>query len=299
MSDAQLLAMIADGEPRVGWGVSRTVEIAGHPVFVKTLPLTAVEVEEFPSTANLFDLPATYQYGVGSAGFGAGRELAAHQTTTRWVLDSHIENFPLLYHHRLVPLAGQTRQRDRAQLDRYASYWDNNTAIRRFIEERQASDHAIVLLIEHVPHVLMNWLPDHQDAIGSVINQALHVTDFLRDRNVGHFDANPSNIVTDGERILFADFGLFLDDAFELSDVERAFLGSHRYFDIAEFVASLEWPVPGRKFEPGPVYRSALDPFRGMIDEITAVFERLRIGPKAKAGYNDERVAELLADGRR
>ncbi len=291
--------MIADGEPRVGWGVSRTVEISGHSVFVKTLPLTAIEVERFPSTTNLFDLPETYQYGVGSAGFGAGRELAAHETTTQWVLDGHIENFPILYHHRLVPLAGQTRHRDGAQLDRYVSYWDNNPAIRRFIEERQASQHAIVLLIEHIPHVLMDWLPKDQDAISSVINQALHVTDFLRDRNVAHFDANPSNIVTDGKRILFADFGLFLDDTFELTDAERTFLANHRHFDIAEFIASLEWPVPGREFRPGPAYRNALDPFRGMIDEITAVFERLRIGPKAASDYDDTRIAELLADGRR
>lgn len=298
MSGAEMLAAIADGEPRVGWGVSRTVEIAGHPVFVKTLPLTSVEVERFPSTANLFGLPETYQYGVGSAGFGAGRELAAHQTTTRWVLDGEIEHFPLLYHHRLVPLAGQTRLRDGAQLDRYVSYWDDNRAIRRFIEERQTSQHAIVLLIEHVPQVLMDWLPNHQDAIGSVIDQALHVTDFLRDRNVGHFDANPSNIVTDGERIFFADFGLFLDAGFELTDAERTLLANHRHFDIAEFVASLEWPVPGREFEPGPGYRSALDPFRGMIDEITAAFERLRVGPKATADYDDRRIAELLTDGR-
>lgn len=117
MSETELLAVIADGEPRLGWGVSRTVEVAGHAVFVKTLPVTAVELETYQSTANLFDLPATYQYGVGSAGFGAGRELAAHARTTQWVLDGHIDNFPLLYHHRLVPLAGQTRHRDAAQLE--------------------------------------------------------------------------------------------------------------------------------------------------------------------------------------
>jgi hypothetical protein len=299
MSDADLLELLAEGEPRRGWGVSQTVEIADHAVFVKMLPVTAVELETYPSTANLFDLPATYQYGVGSAGFGAGRELAAHERTTRWVLDGHIESFPLLHHHRLLPLAGQTRHRDTAELDRYVTYWDNDPAIRRFIEERQASEHAIVLLIEHVPHVLMNWLPEHEDAIGSVINQALEVTDFLRDRRVGHFDANPSNIVTDGERIFFTDFGLFLDDEFELRDVERAFLSDHRHFDIAEFVASLEWPVPGRTLSPGPGYQDALLPFRDVIDEMTAVFERLASGPKAQAGYDDHRIAEMLANARR
>lgn len=299
LSDAELLALITCGEPRVGWGVSRTIDIDGQAVFVKTLPVTASELEAYPSTANLFDLPVTYQYGVGSAGFGSGRELAAHVRTTSWVLDGHIEHFPLLYHHRLVPLAGQTRHRDDTQLDRYVAYWDNDPAIRRFIEERQASTHAIVLFIEHVPHVLMDWLPVNQQAIGSVIDQGLVVTDFLRDHKVAHFDANPSNIVTDGKRIFFADFGLLLDDGFELSDVERAFLANHRFFDIAEYVSSLHWPVPDRQFDAKAEYRTALEPFRAIIDEITAVFERLATGPKTNGGYDDTLIAELLAEARR
>lgn len=44
------------------------------------MPLTDVELrpENVRSTANLFGLPTFYQYGVGSAGFGARRELAVH-----------------------------------------------------------------------------------------------------------------------------------------------------------------------------------------------------------------------------
>lgn len=296
-SDAELVGML-DGTTRAGWGTSRTIEVDGHMVFVKTLPVTQLELDDLSSTANMFDLPVEYQYGVGSAGFGAARELAAHLKTTRWVADGRNEHFPLLHHHRLLPLPQQTRLRDPAQLDRYVEYWDGNAAIRRFIEARQASQHAIALFLEHVPHVLMDWLPQHQQAIDWVIEQARSVTDFLRAENVAHFDANPSNIVTDGHRIYFADFGLFLDDAFDLTDAERAFLSGHRYFDIGEFLASLEWPVPGRTFEPSPDYRAALAPYRAIIDEMTAVFDRLTTGPKIEAQYDDRHIAALL-DGTR
>jgi tRNA A-37 threonylcarbamoyl transferase component Bud32 len=298
LSEDALLDVIDGGEARMGWGITRTIEIDGHKILVKTLPVTAVEIDSYPSTANLFELPVVYQYGVGSAGFGSGRELAAHLATTKWVLDGRIEHFPLLYHQRLLPLAQQTRRFEDAQLDRYIKYWDDDAAIRRFIEARQSSEHAIMLFIEHFPHVLMDWLPEHQDAVGQVIDQALAVTDFLRDQDVGHFDANPSNIVTDGDRIYFADFGLFLDERFDLSDAEQSFRANHRYFDIAEFIASLEWPVPGREFEPGAGYRAALEPYREVVDEMTGVFERLRTGPKNRAGYLDSRMAQMLTAAR-
>jgi hypothetical protein len=45
--------------------------------------------------------------------------------------------------------------------------------------------------------------------------------------------------LTDGKQLFFADFGLFLDRKFDLTDQERVFLESHRYFDIAEFMSSL------------------------------------------------------------
>ncbi len=43
------------------------------------------------------------QYGIGSPGFSAWRELAANMIVTEGVLASETESFPLLYHWRLVP----------------------------------------------------------------------------------------------------------------------------------------------------------------------------------------------------
>ena len=57
-------------------GKSAYLTIDEVNIFVKKIPLTDLErVEEnVMSTANLFNLPPYYQYGIGSVGFGAWRE---------------------------------------------------------------------------------------------------------------------------------------------------------------------------------------------------------------------------------
>jgi serine/threonine protein kinase len=145
--------------------------------------------------------------------------------------------------------------------------------------------------------VLQDWLPLHQDAIEWVIDQAIWITSFLRAKGVAHLDANPSNILTDGKQLFFADFGLFLDHNFELTDQERAFLDGHRYFDIADFIASLDC-FPDQAVEQDDVYQHALRPYRALIDEMSAWFSRLTAGPKTSSGYSDSRIASLLAEAR-
>lgn len=105
LDDDEFAAAIGAPPPdaRRGWGVSYRAEICGVPVFAKRLPLTDIEKEHAGDTSNIFALPDFYHYGVGSAGFGANRELAAHLKATVWVLDGAIESFPLLYHHRVLP----------------------------------------------------------------------------------------------------------------------------------------------------------------------------------------------------
>jgi hypothetical protein len=41
--------------------------------------------------------------GVGSAGFGAWRELATHIMTTNWVITGESVNYPMMYHRRILP----------------------------------------------------------------------------------------------------------------------------------------------------------------------------------------------------
>ena len=86
-------------------GTSGSVEVDGVRVFVKQVPVTERDLlpGNVRSSANLFGLPGFYQYGLGSAGFGAWRELAAHIMTTNWVLSGEHRAFALLYHWRLLP----------------------------------------------------------------------------------------------------------------------------------------------------------------------------------------------------
>lgn len=82
-----------------GIGAASLLDIDGTRVFVKKIPLSDPELrqENLRSTANIFRLPVFYQYGLESAGFGAGRELAVHLMTTSWVLGRQCPSFPLTY----------------------------------------------------------------------------------------------------------------------------------------------------------------------------------------------------------
>jgi hypothetical protein len=87
---------------KVSGGKSALIDIDDTPVFIKRVPLTDLELQSknFMSTANIFDLPMCYQYGVGSAGFGAWRELATHIITNQWGDCERMRKFP-----HSVPLA--------------------------------------------------------------------------------------------------------------------------------------------------------------------------------------------------
>ena len=123
--------------PGLGSGIggrSAEMQVEGVRVFVKRVPLTDVELrpKHARSTANLFGLPLFYQYGVGSAGFGAWRELAAHIMTTGWVLGDAYAGFPLLYHWRVLPDTPPTGFADEfGGVEGAVAHWDGSPAVRR------------------------------------------------------------------------------------------------------------------------------------------------------------------------
>jgi hypothetical protein len=53
----------------------------------------------------------------------------------------------------------------------------------------------------------------------------------MNERGMLHFDLNQHNVLTDGERLYAADFGLTLCADFDLSPAERAFFETHRLYD--------------------------------------------------------------------
>lgn len=225
----------AGGPPRR----SRVLELGGCGVFVKRVPVTDAELDNGFSTANLYGLPTYYNYGIGSVGFGPFRELAAHLRTTGWVLGGEIENFPLLYHHRIVPFAGERAAVDPDRHRRYVEYWGGDENIGRYVLDRARAGHELVLFLEHVPSALGAWLLRHPGRVPRVLEDLRATIDFLRKNGVVHFDAHFENVLTDGGRSYLGDFGLVLDGEFALNGAEREFLEAHAYYDYGQVLWGL------------------------------------------------------------
>jgi hypothetical protein len=233
------LERVVDQAPQVRpgmGGTSATIEVEGVPVFVKQVPVTERELlpSNARSTANLFELPGFYHYGLGSAGFGAWRELAVHIMTTNWVLSGEHQAFALLYHWRLLPGPVVTEGvfAEFGGLDEAVAYWEGSAAVRDRLQALRDSPSRLVLFLEHVPQTLAAWMADQDvSAFAWADAQLADTTAFMREHGLVHFDAHFLNILTDGHGLYFSDFGLALSDRFDLSDQEMAFLREHRCYD--------------------------------------------------------------------
>lgn len=243
LGDARLADMLAAARP-LGSGIggrSAELEVDGRRVFVKRVPLTDLELrpENLRSTANLFELPTFYQYGVGSAGFGAWRELATHIMANGWVLGGEYAGFPLMYHWRVLPDRAPSGFADEfGGVDGAVAHWEGSPAVRRRLEAIARSSASLVLFLEHVPHTLARWLGRQAGAAApspwSWVDESLALgTAFMSSRGLVHFDAHFRNVLTDGRRLYFADFGLASSSRFELSPHEAAFLADHIGYDRA------------------------------------------------------------------
>lgn len=237
------LAKALDAAPLIGSGIggkSALLEVAGIPVFVKRIPLTDLErrPENVRSTANLFELPLFCHYGIGGPGFGAWRELAAHAMTTNWVLAGDYEGFPLMYHWRVVPDSTPLPE-ELVDIEGAVAYWGGGSQVRRRIEEQRDSSASIALFLEYVPQNVHQWLGKQINAGGQAADRACAMVErnleagisFMNARGLLHFDAHFQNILTDGERLYFADYGLAISSRFELSKDESAFFGRHQNYD--------------------------------------------------------------------
>ncbi|MBP0459205.1 protein kinase family protein [Streptomyces montanisoli] len=253
-SDRGLRELVAAGTP-LGSGIGgQTVllEVEGTPVFVKQVRLTDLErrPEHVRSTANVFGLPSFCHYGVGtvgSPGFGAWRELAVHTMTTNWVISGEYEGFPLMYHWRVIPDAGQPLPEELADVERAVAHWGGGAAIRRRIEGVQQSTASILLFLEYIPQNLHDWLGVQIKAGAQEAERACAMVDdelragisFMNGRGLLHFDANFQNILTDGRRLFFADYGLAISSRFELAEDETDFYDEHRTYDECYSVTHL------------------------------------------------------------
>ncbi|MEV2272740.1 protein kinase family protein [Nonomuraea africana] len=247
LSDRRLGALV-DGATALGTGIGGTsalLEIEGVKVFVKRVPLTDLErrPENVRSTANLFDLPCFYQYGVGSAGFGVWRELAVHTMTTNWVLAGEHSAFPLMHHWRVLPGPPPSDSTVHAwfgDMESLVEHWEGAEAVRHRLEGIRGSSAGVVLFLEYFPHTLGTWLAGQDISAYTRVDEELTAgAAFMRGKGLVHFDAHFGNILTEGDHLYFSDFGLALSSRFDLSAEERRFLSLHRDYDLAYTAAHL------------------------------------------------------------
>ncbi|MET7813884.1 protein kinase family protein [Streptomyces sp. NPDC005395] len=244
-SDQALYKLLNTALP-VGSGIggkSALLEVAGTPVFVKRVPLTDVErqPDHVGSTENLFELPVFCHYGVGAIGgpgFGAWRELAVHTVTTDWVLAAEHEGFPLMYHWRVLPDSTPLPE-ELADVERAVAYWGDDPQVRRRIHALQEASASVALFLEYIPQNLHQWLgaqveagDESTDRAATMVEAALEAgISFMNRRGLLHFDAHFENILTDGQRLYFADYGLAISSNFDLSPEEIAFFNQHQTYD--------------------------------------------------------------------
>ncbi|MCB9592023.1 MAG: protein kinase family protein [Sandaracinaceae bacterium] len=284
LDDHALTALLGGEPPRDGWGRSQTAVVTGHRVFVKRIPVTARELATPESTENLFRLPSYYHYGVGSAGFGATRELLAHRATSSWVLDGIAEAFPLLHHHRVVEMPPRTTPAP--DLEPYVRYWSGSQRIRRFMEARASAPAELLLFLEHVPHTAAVWLTRHGERFPWLLDEARAALSLMRDRGMLHMDAQAFNLLTDGERVYVTDFGLAISRDFALDSEERAFHARHHRYDEAELYYNLGGQLLRAYRARSDAWRSKLERrygiggddrrvvLRGLLDHLEAIAAR-------------------------
>lgn len=197
-----------------------------NKVFYKIIPLASLYYANQFDTSNIYDVPAFYNYGYGSAGINPWRELITHIKTTNWVITGEIENFPLLYHHRIVH---DVSKNFNSGLDeKLMKRFGNNNNIKKYLEDRYNSNMKIILFLEHIPYVLYKYLETHQDHLDNLEKQIINVLNFLHSKDILHMDAHFKNYLVDTNGIIYlTDFGLILDKKYKLSIDESEFMNKN------------------------------------------------------------------------
>ncbi|MEU9114103.1 protein kinase family protein [Streptomyces sp. NPDC048483] len=308
LSDRRLGAAVASAVP-LGSGIggrSARLDVDGTPVFVKRVPLTDLELrpEHVRSTANLFELPLYYQYGVGSAGFSAWRELAAHALTTGWVLGNAYQGFPLMHHWRVLPDTPPEPEAYAGEfggIDGAVAHWEGSPAVRERLTALGRASSSLVLFLEYVPQTLTAWLDGHRAGDAAPYHWAekelMRGTAFLASQGFVHFDAHFDNILTDGRLLYFADFGLALHSGFELTYTEAEFLTRHLPYDRCHTAGHLLHHLLRRVFpdaEPDAVLREWLTGRRpdGLPPEAAALLARHAAPAAALRGFRRRLLTE-------
>ena len=210
-------------------GGSSVLDVDGITVFAKRIPITDRELAHPHSTANLFNLPMSCQYGMhhlAGPSFSAWRELAANIAVTQGVLDGESEAFALLYHWRVLP-GRPSIASEQQDIDAVVAQFGGDAAVRARLEELAGASSSLVLFVEHLPDRLAHRLNDPAGSAEALERQLFGAIAFLRSRELLHMDGHFANMRADDDEIYLVDFGLATSPRFDLSDTERDFVARH------------------------------------------------------------------------
>lgn len=259
-SDQQLTRLVDRAQPLASGigGTTLAIELDGRKLFAKRLRLTDLErrAENRMSTENIFRLPTFCQRNVGSVGFGAWRELAAHAMTTGWVLSQQLESFPVMVHWRVLEgtaAAGAAPLPEEvADVDAQVSYWGGSESMRVRLKALADATASVMIFVEYLPWTLSAWLgqqlaagPAAMASACAMVERGLTV-DIPRMNSLGllHGDAHFDNILTDGHRLYFADLGLATSARFALTPDELSYLHHNASLDRAYVLAKwVNWLI--------------------------------------------------------
>lgn len=270
-------------------GTGIKLKIDSIDVFAKLIPLTELEILNKFSTKNLFNLPTFYQYGVGSTGFGAWRELKTHQITSEWVLNDQCENFPLMYGFAIID---KKNPQNMSNLDQYVKYWGNSQAVQEKMTALNNAQQSLVVFLEYIPYTLSS----HKDKLNCKVleEEMFKVAKFLESKDMIHFDGHGRNVLTDGENLYLADFGLTTSLDFELSPEEIAFFHSHKGYDLALAADAI---CHNSKTANIPVELQSLqDKYKDLSHIFHQFMTNLRLDETKTIDYPSEEINKILVE---
>lgn len=130
-------------------------------------------------------------------------------------------------------------------------YWNNLSAVGNRLKLMNQATSSIVVFSEYFPQTLHSFLMQkakeekHEfDKVVKIAERDLQeAAQFMADHGMLHFDAHSENIMTDGHRLYFADFGLATSSLFDLSAEEKAFFAEHQNYDQIYVQADLVFNI--------------------------------------------------------
>ena len=214
------------------WGLNKIFELDNNKIFIKAVPVAKLFAENILDSTNLYNLPAYYNYGFGSAGVNPWRELLLHIKTTNWILSKECDFFPLLYHYRIIE-DDDNHNIESGLEKKLMDRWNNNKQIEKYLQERINAKYKIVLFLEYIPNVAYKYLEDNPNFVSNFYKQSKNIISFLNKNGILHNDSHLGNYIVDNKgKVYLTDFGLSLDKDFNLDSNEKKFMKMNKKLDI-------------------------------------------------------------------